>query len=181
VKLRASTRWPSHRVGGPHSCRALEVVKARAADDVKQNRVRLRRSYAGRYRRYRGGCCNVIRNFTKSDVLSIPPFIAGCRAAAALSVPRELWDAGIRRYRRSRISLRILQLWERKYRALVTAHLGTAARLDAVLNGNPMTPDWDSSPDGGLMMGTRARRFDPGVIVYARARSAYDAKDSPNS
>ncbi len=97
--------------------------------------------------------------------------------AERFSLPRELWDAGIRRYGFHGISYEyILQaLGADVPPRLIIAHLGNGASMAAVLNGRPHDTTMGFTPAGGFMMGTRPGDLDPGVIVYLIEQKRYDA------
>ncbi len=98
--------------------------------------------------------------------------------AERFPLPRELWDAGIRRYGFHGISYEyILQaLGVHVPPRLIIAHLGNGASMAAVLLGRPHDTTMGFTPAGGFMMGTRPGDLDPGVIVYLLEQSRYDAK-----
>ena len=98
--------------------------------------------------------------------------------AERFPLPRELWDAGIRRYGFHGISYEyILQaLGADVPPRLIIAHLGNGASMAAVLNGHPHDTTMGFTPAGGFMMGTRPGDLDPGVIVYLLEQKGYDAK-----
>ena len=98
--------------------------------------------------------------------------------AERFPLPRELWDAGIRRYGFHGISYEyILQaLGADVPPRLIIAHLGNGASMAAVLNGHPHDTTMGFTPAGGFMMGTRPGDLDPGVIVYLLEQKRYDAK-----
>ena len=98
--------------------------------------------------------------------------------AERFPLPRELWDAGIRRYGFHGISYEyILQtLGADVPPRLIIAHLGNGASMAAVLNGHPHDTTMGFTPAGGFMMGTRPGDLDPGVIVYLLEQKHFDAK-----
>jgi acetate kinase len=98
--------------------------------------------------------------------------------AERFPLPRELYDAGVRRYGFHGISYEyILQaLGAALPPRLIIAHLGNGASMAAVLNGNPHDTTMGFTPAGGFMMGTRPGDLDPGVIVYLLEQKRYDAK-----
>ena len=98
--------------------------------------------------------------------------------AERFPLPRELWDAGIRRYGFHGISYEyIMQALGADVRPrLIIAHLGNGASMAAVLNGHPHDTSMGFTPAGGFMMGTRPGDLDPGVIVYLLEQKRYDAK-----
>lgn len=49
---------------------------------------------------------------------------------------------------------------------VVIAHLGNGASLAAVRDGRSIDTTMGFTPDGGIMMGTRAGDLDPGTLVY---------------
>jgi acetate kinase len=93
-------------------------------------------------------------------------------------LPRELWDAGMRRYGFHGISYEYIMqaLGADVPPRLIIAHLGNGASMAAVLNGRPHDTTMGFTPAGGFMMGTRPGDLDPGVIVYLLEQKRYDAK-----
>jgi acetate kinase len=98
--------------------------------------------------------------------------------AERFPLPRELWDAGIRRYGFHGISYEyILQaLGAAVPQRLIIAHLGNGASMAAVLHGRPHDTTMGFTPAGGFMMGTRPGDLDPGVIIYLLEQKRFDAK-----
>ena len=98
--------------------------------------------------------------------------------AERFPLPRELWDAGIRRYGFHGISYEYIMqaLGADVPSRLIIAHLGNGASMAAVLNGHPHDTTMGFTPAGGFMMGTRPGDLDPGVIVYLLEQKRYDAK-----
>jgi acetate kinase len=98
--------------------------------------------------------------------------------AERFPLPRELWDAGIRRYGFHGISYEYIMqaLGADVPPRLIIAHLGNGASMAAVLNGHPHDTTMGFTPAGGFMMGTRPGDLDPGVIVYLLEQKRYDAK-----
>jgi acetate kinase len=98
--------------------------------------------------------------------------------AERFPLPRELWDAGIRRYGFHGISYEYIMqaLGADVPPRLVIAHLGNGASMAAVLNGRPLDTTMGFTPAGGFMMGTRPGDLDPGVILYLLEQKGYDAK-----
>lgn len=97
--------------------------------------------------------------------------------AERFPLPRELWDAGVRRYGFHGISYEyIMQALGADVPArLIIAHLGNGASMAAVENGRPLDTTMGFTPAGGFMMGTRPGDLDPGVILYLLERKGYDA------
>ena len=98
--------------------------------------------------------------------------------AERFSLPRELYDEGVRRYGFHGISYEyiIQALGADVPSRLIIAHLGNGASMAAVLNGHPHDTTMGFTPAGGFMMGTRPGDLDPGVIVYLLEQKRYDAK-----
>jgi acetate kinase len=98
--------------------------------------------------------------------------------AERFPLPRDLWDAGIRRYGFHGISYEyILQALGADVPArLIIAHLGNGASMAAVLNGHPHDTTMGFTPAGGFMMGTRPGDLDPGVTIYLLEQKRFDAK-----
>ncbi|MFZ0318280.1 MAG: acetate/propionate family kinase [Candidatus Sulfotelmatobacter sp.] len=88
--------------------------------------------------------------------------------ASRLPIPRNYFDAGIRRYGFHGISYESLvhhfgaALPERA----IFAHLGNGSSLCALRNGKSIDTTMGLTPTGGIPMGTRSGDLDPGVILY---------------
>ncbi len=97
--------------------------------------------------------------------------------AERFPLPRELWDAGIRRYGFHGISYEYIMqaLGADAPPRLIIAHLGNGASMAAVLNGRPHDTTMGFTPAGGFMMGTRPGDLDPGVILYLIEQKSYSA------
>jgi acetate kinase len=97
--------------------------------------------------------------------------------AERLPLPRELYDAGVRRYGFHGISYEyILQaLGAEVPPRLIIAHLGNGASMAAVKNGRAFDTTMGLTPAGGFMMGTRPGDLDPGVLLYLLDEQGYDA------
>ncbi|MFZ0679655.1 acetate/propionate family kinase [Candidatus Binatus sp.] len=98
--------------------------------------------------------------------------------AERFPLPRELWDAGIRRYGFHGISYEYIlhALGADVPPRLIIAHLGNGASIAAVLNGHSHDTTMGFTPAGGFMMGTRPGDLDPGVMVYLLEQKRFDAK-----
>jgi acetate kinase len=97
--------------------------------------------------------------------------------AERFPLPRELYDAGVRRYGFHGISYEYIMraLGADVPRRLIIAHLGNGASMAAVHNGRPLDTTMGFTPAGGFMMGTRPGDLDPGVILYLLQQKKYDA------
>jgi len=97
--------------------------------------------------------------------------------AERFPLPRELWDAGVRRYGFHGISYEYIMqaLGADAPPRLIIAHLGNGASMAAVENGRPRDTTMGFTPAGGFMMGTRPGDLDPGVILYLLEQKGYDA------
>ncbi|MGH7924322.1 MAG: acetate/propionate family kinase [Candidatus Binatus sp.] len=97
--------------------------------------------------------------------------------AERLPLPRELWDAGVRRYGFHGISYEYIMqaLGADVPPRLIIAHLGNGASMVAVENGLPLDTTMGFTPAGGFMMGTRPGDLDPGVILFLLEQKGYDA------
>jgi acetate kinase len=86
------------------------------------------------------------------------------------ALPRELHDAGVRRYGFHGISYEsILAQLEAQGRAagrIVVAHLGHGASICAIRGGRSVATTMSFSPLDGLPMGTRCGRLDAAVVLY---------------
>jgi acetate kinase len=97
--------------------------------------------------------------------------------ASHLPLPRQYFDAGIRRYGFHGISYESLvhhfgaKLPERA----IFAHLGNGSSLCALRNGISIDTTMGLTPTGGIPMGTRSGDLDPGVILYLLRNEKLDA------
>jgi acetate kinase len=94
------------------------------------------------------------------------------RVAQMLPLPRDLWDAGMRRYGFHGLSYEYVlhALHEQDRDAadgrVVVAHLGSGASMAAVHRGVGVDTTMGLTPTGGLVMSTRTGDLDPGVLLY---------------
>ena len=97
--------------------------------------------------------------------------------AERFPLPRELWDAGVRRYGFHGISYEYIMqaLGADVPTRLIIAHLGNGASMAAVEDGRPLDTTMGFTPAGGFMMGTRPGDLDPGVILYLLEGKGYGA------
>jgi acetate kinase len=101
--------------------------------------------------------------------------------AQSFALPRELTDAGVRRYGFHGLSYEYLagQLraaWpELSSARIVIAHLGNGASLCAIHNGESVASTMGFTAVDGLMMGTRCGALDPGVVLYLMQQLKMDA------
>jgi acetate kinase len=97
-------------------------------------------------------------------------------AAQRLPLPRELWDAGVRRYGFHGLAYESVvdvlgdDLGERA----VLAHLGSGASMTAVVEGVSVDTTMGLTPTGGLVMSTRTGDLDPGVAVHLLREQGFD-------
>jgi acetate kinase len=97
--------------------------------------------------------------------------------AAHLPIPRNYFDAGVRRYGFHGLSYESLvhhfgaQLPGRA----IFAHLGNGASLCAVRDGKSIDTTMGFTPTGGIPMGTRSGDLDPGVLIYLMRNEKLDA------
>jgi acetate kinase len=100
---------------------------------------------------------------------SLPP------VAREFALPRELRDAGIRRYGFHGLSYEYISYrLQNDFPALasgrvIAAHLGAGASLCALAGGVSIATTTGFSALDGLMMATRCGRLDPGVLLYLGA------------
>jgi acetate kinase len=96
--------------------------------------------------------------------------------AERFPLPRELYDAGVRRYGFHGISYEYIMqaLGADVPGRLIIAHLGNGASMAAVHDGRPVDTTMGFTPAGGFMMGTRPGDLDPGVILYLLQQKKYD-------
>jgi acetate kinase len=98
-------------------------------------------------------------------------------SAQRLPLPRDLWNAGLRRYGFHGLSYEYV-LWRLGTAAngrLIIAHLGNGASLAALRDRRPVETTMGLTPLGGLVMGTRPGDLDPGVLLYLMTAKGYDA------
>lgn len=97
--------------------------------------------------------------------------------AARLPLPRELWDAGVRRYGFHGLSYEYIMsvLGKMPPPRVVIAHLGNGASMAAVRDGRAFDTTMGFTPAGGFMMGTRTGDLDPGVMLYLLNARGFDA------
>ena len=92
--------------------------------------------------------------------------------AQRLGLPRELFEAGVRRYGFHGLSyehlVRRLQIVDPGLARgrVVAAHLGSGASLCAIHAGLSVETTMGFSPLDGLLMSTRCGQLDPGVLLY---------------
>ena len=92
--------------------------------------------------------------------------------AQAFALPREITEAGVRRYGFHGLSYeyiasqlpRVLGAWAGG--KVIVAHLGNGASLCALQGGKSVASTMGFSALDGLMMGTRCGSLDPGVVLY---------------
>ena len=97
------------------------------------------------------------------------------------ALPRELHDAGIRRYGFHGLSYDYIASALRKRAPdiakgrVVVAHLGAGASMCAMLDGKSVDTTMAFTALDGLPMGTRCGALDPGVILYLLRERGMDA------
>ena len=102
------------------------------------------------------------------------------RAAVRLSLPREFWDKGLRRYGFHGLSYEYVTgalpdvSGDELPARLVIAHLGNGASLCAVRNGRGVATTMGFSTLDGLVMGTRCGAIDPGALLYLMREEGLD-------
>jgi acetate kinase len=99
--------------------------------------------------------------------------------AERLPLPRELFDAGVRRYGFHGLSYEFVvdTIGAASLGRAVIAHLGNGASMAAVVGGRSIDTTMGFTPTGGLMMGTRAGDLDPGVLVHLMDHRGADARE----
>jgi acetate kinase len=102
--------------------------------------------------------------------------------AQLFALPREITDAGVRRYgfhglSYEYVSGRLYELAPELADARVLiAHLGNGASLCAVRSGRSVATTMGFTAVDGLMMGTRCGNIDPGVLLYLMDERGMDAR-----
>jgi len=103
--------------------------------------------------------------------------------AQSFALPRNLSDAGIRRYGFHGLSYEYVA---RRFRMInpdvaagrvVVAHLGSGASMCALRDGKSIASTMGFSAMDGLVMGTRPGNIDPGVILYLIQEKGMEAKE----
>ncbi|MBY5366389.1 acetate/propionate family kinase [Rhizobium leguminosarum] len=101
--------------------------------------------------------------------------------AARLAIPRELHDAGIRRYGFHGLSYKYVAGELRKHDPdlaagrVVCAHLGSGASLCGMVDGVSIDASMGFSPLDGIPMSTRPGSLDPGAVVHLLRNNFHDA------
>ena len=103
--------------------------------------------------------------------------------AQTFPLPREITDAGVRRYGFHGLSYEYIadalpQVMpeEDANGRIIVAHLGNGASLCAMRERHSIATSMGFSPLDGLMMGTRCGSLDPGVLLYLMQTRKMDAK-----
>ena len=102
--------------------------------------------------------------------------------AQMFALPRELHDAGVRRYgfhglSYEYIASRLPQLDPKAAQGrTVVLHLGNGASMCALAGGRSMASTMGFTAVDGLPMGTRCSAIDPGVILYLMDQRGMDAR-----
>ena len=102
--------------------------------------------------------------------------------AQAFALPRELSDAGIRRYGFHGLSYDFVSARLRDIapdhadKRIVIAHLGNGASLCAIHQGRSVATTMGFTAVEGLVMGTRCGSIDPGVLIYLMDEQGMDAR-----
>jgi len=92
--------------------------------------------------------------------------------AQMYALPRDLWDAGVRRYGFHGLSYEYIMQelqgldGDAADGRVIVAHLGHGASLAAVHHGVAVDTTMGLTPTGGLMMSTRSGDLDPGVMLF---------------
>ncbi|NZD53088.1 acetate/propionate family kinase [Rhizobium leguminosarum] len=101
--------------------------------------------------------------------------------ASRLAIPRELHDAGIRRYGFHGLSYKYVAGELRKHDPdlaagrVICAHLGSGASLCGMVDGVSMDASMGFSPLDGIPMSTRPGSLDPGAVVHLLRNNCHDA------
>jgi acetate kinase len=95
--------------------------------------------------------------------------------AQRLPLPRELWDAGIRRYGFHGLSCQhvVDLLGAEKLGRAVVAHLGNGCSMTAIAGGKSVDTTMGFTPDAGLFMGSRSGDLDPGLALFLLTRDEH--------
>ncbi len=101
--------------------------------------------------------------------------------ADAYGLPREMYEAGVRRYGFHGLSYEYVSARLREIAPdiaggrVIIAHLGNGASMCALREGRSVATTMGFSTLDGLPMGTRPGQLDPGVLLYLMAAKGYDA------
>ena len=104
------------------------------------------------------------------------------RVARAFALPRELSDAGVRRYGFHGLSYEYIASVLPQYDARAAAgrtivlHLGNGASMCAMRAGKSVATTMGFTAIDGLPMGTRTGSLDPGVLLYLMNERGMDAR-----
>lgn len=107
-------------------------------------------------------------------------------SATRFAIPRQLHDAGIRRYGFHGLSFEFiagrLRLLSPSFanKRCVVAHLGSGASLCAMRDGASIDTTMGFTPLDGLVMATRCGAIDPGVLLYLQNERGLSATDLEN-
>lgn len=102
--------------------------------------------------------------------------------AQMFAIPRELTQAGVRRYGFHGLSYQYIGM---KLKAVapdlaagrvIVAHLGNGSSLCAMQGGRSVATTMSFTALDGLMMGTRCGGLDPGVLIYLMDERGMDAR-----
>ncbi|TBC54671.1 acetate/propionate family kinase [Rhizobium leguminosarum] len=102
--------------------------------------------------------------------------------ASRLAIPRELHDAGIRRYGFHGLSYKYVAGELRKHDPdlaagrVICAHLGSGASLCGMVDGVSIDTSMGFSPLDGIPMSTRPGSLDPGAVVHLLRNNFHDAE-----
>jgi len=101
--------------------------------------------------------------------------------AQLFAIPRELTDAGVRRYGFHGLSYEYIArvLPQHSNHAdgrIVVAHLGNGASMCAMVGRRSQATSMGFTAIDGLMMGTRSGALDPGVLLYLLQERGMDAR-----
>jgi acetate kinase len=99
------------------------------------------------------------------------------QVARRLPLPRELDEAGVRRYGFHGLSYESVvgEIGAAQLGRAVLAHLGNGASMAAVRDGRSVDTTMGLTPAGGFMMGTRTGDLDPGVLIHLLDAHEYDS------
>ena len=102
--------------------------------------------------------------------------------AQAFALPREISDAGVRRYGFHGLSYDFVSSRLRDVapdhadKRIIIAHLGNGASLCGIHEGRSVATTMGFTAVEGLVMGTRCGSVDPGVLIYLMDERGMDAR-----
>src|SRR6476620_8424076 len=104
------------------------------------------------------------------------------QVAQMFALPREITDAGVRRYGFHGLSYEFVSdrlrtvAPDSAQKRIIIAHLGNGASICGIHRGRSVATTMGFTAVDGLMMGTRCGSLDPGVLIYLMDEMKLDAR-----